>query len=77
MKKNEIENKEFLEKSKQLFEQRTIKEELLESVEQNEKMKDLLIEGMKPKKPRTSAKKLKIIESKKIDDDIDDFINTI
>ena len=30
-----------------------------------------------PKKPRTSTKKLKIVESKKIDDDIDDFINTI
>ena len=55
-----------------------------EQLKNDEKEKEIILEKIneeikpdKPKNPKISGKKLKIVESKNIDDDINDFIDTI
>lgn len=76
------------EDSKELF---TIKTEVKivsfdEELENSEKEKQKILEKLpdikpkkeaKPKQPKISNKKIEIVESKKIDDDLDDFLTTI
>lgn len=71
----EIKTEEILENVKKL----SFEEDLERTEKENEEILKSL-ETKKPKKPRVpklSEKKIEIIESKKIDDDIDDFLTTI
>jgi hypothetical protein len=65
-----------LEEIKDTFEDELEKSEI-EKKEILEKITEEPVKSKKKKTPKISEKKIKIIESKEIDDDIDDFINTL